>query len=42
MSQRIAPSERIEQAMSAFLEEGISHSEQPLSQFLRLAVQGMV
>jgi transposase-like protein len=42
MSQRIAPSERIEQAMSSFLQEGIASSEQPLSQFLRLAVQGMV
>lgn len=42
MRQRIAPSERIEQAMSVFLREGIANSEQPLSQFLRLAVQGMV
>ena len=42
MSQRIAPSERIEQAISAFLQEGIASSEQPLSQFVRLAVQGMV
>ena len=42
MSQRIAPSERIEQEMSVFLREGITSSEQPLSQFLRLAVQGMV
>jgi hypothetical protein len=42
MSQRIAPSERIEQEMSTFLREGINSSEQPLSQFLRLAVQGMV
>jgi transposase-like protein len=42
MSQRIAASERIEQAMSAFLQEGIASSEQPLSQFMRLAVQGMV
>jgi putative transposase len=42
MSQRIAPSERIEQQMSAFLQEGIASSEQPLSQFIRLAVQGMV
>jgi putative transposase len=42
MSQRIAPSERIEQAMSDFLQQGIHSSEQPLSQFIRLAVQGMV
>jgi putative transposase len=42
MSQRIAPSERIEQAMNAFMQEGITSSEQPLSQFIRLAVQGMV
>ena len=42
MSQRIAPSERIEQAMSDFLQQGIPSSEQPLSQFIRLAVQNMV
>jgi transposase-like protein len=42
MSQRIAPSERIEQAMSDFLQQGIHSSEQPLSQFIRLAVQNMV
>lgn len=42
MSQRIAPSERIHQEMNAFLREGMSSSEQPMSQFIRLAVQGMV
>lgn len=42
MSQRIAPSERIEQAMSDFLQQGIHSSEQPLSQFIRLAVQNIV
>jgi putative transposase len=42
MSQRIAPSERVQQAMQAFLQEGITQSEEPLSQFIRLAVQGMV
>ena len=42
MSQRIAPSERIEQAMTEFLQQGIPSSEQPLSQFIRLAVQNMV
>lgn len=42
MKQRIAPSERMQQAMSAFLQEGISSSEQPLSQFIRLAVQNVV
>ena len=29
MNQRIAPSERIEQVMSAFLQEGITGNEQP-------------
>jgi len=42
MSQRIAPSERIEQALRDFLQEGVASSEQPLSQFIRLAAQGMV
>lgn len=42
MSQRIAPSERSEQAMRDFLQQGIHSSEQPLSQFIRLAVQNMV
>ena len=42
MSQRIVPSERIQQAMSDFLQQGIQSSEQPLSQFIRLAVQNMV
>lgn len=42
MSQRIAPSQQIEQAMNAFLQEGIDSSERPVSQFIRLAIQGMV
>jgi len=42
MNQRIAPSERIQQQMSDFLQNGITSSEEPLSQFIRLAVQGMV
>ena len=42
MSQRIAPSERIQQEMSDFLQDGITSSEQPLSQFIRLAVQKVV
>ncbi len=42
MSQSIAPSTRIQQELSAFLQEGITSSEEPLSQFIRLAVQGMV
>jgi len=42
MNRRIAPSERIEQALRAFLQQGITRSEQPLSQFIRLAVQSMV
>jgi putative transposase len=42
MSQRIAPSTRNQQEMSAFLQEGISSSAKPLSEFIRLAVQGMV
>lgn len=42
MKQRIAPSERIQQAMNAFLQEGITSSEQPLSEFIRLAVQNVV
>ena len=42
MTQRIAPSERIAQEISAFLQNGIQSSEQPLSQFIRLAVQKMV
>ena len=42
MKQRIAPSERIQQEMNDFLQQGMTSSEQPLSQFIRLAVQGMV
>jgi putative transposase len=42
MSQRIAPSERIGQAMTDFLQQGIIEEEKPLSQFIRLAVQNMV
>jgi len=42
MSQRIAPSTRMQQEMNAFLQEGITSSAEPLSQFIRLAVQGMV
>ena len=42
MNQRIAPSTRLEQEMNEFLQGGISSSEEPLSQFIRLAVQGMV
>jgi len=42
VSQRIAPSERVSQEMAAFLQQGIQSSEQPLSQFIRLAVQNMV
>jgi transposase-like protein len=42
MNQRIAPSQRIEQQMNEFLQGGISSSEEPLSQFIRLAVQKMV
>mgnify|MGYP000107443811 FL=1 len=42
MSQRIAPSQQIKQQLSAFLQEGLTSSEEPLSQFIRLAVQGMV
>jgi putative transposase len=42
MKSRIAPSERIQQQMSDFLREGIGSSEQPLSQFIRLAAQRMV
>jgi len=42
MSQRIAPSERVSQEMSTFLQDGMQSSEQPLSHFIRLAVQKMV
>lgn len=42
MPARIAPSERIEQEMQAFLRGGIQSSEQPLSQFIRLAAQQIV
>jgi len=42
MSKRIAPSERLEQEVQAFLAEGIRDSEQPLSRFMRLAVQKVV
>jgi putative transposase len=42
MSQRIAPSERIQQQMHDFLQAGITESEEPLSAFIRLAVQRMV
>jgi transposase-like protein len=42
MSQRIAPSERVAQEMAGFLQNGIQSSEQPLSEFIRLAVQNMV
>lgn len=42
MNQRIAPSTRLEQQMHDFLQDGISSTEEPLSQFIRLAVQGMV
>ena len=42
MNQRIAPSERIEQEMTAFLQGGISSSDQPISQFIRLAAQQIV
>lgn len=42
MNQRIAPSERIQQEMTDFLQQGISSSDQPLSHFIRLAVQSMV
>lgn len=42
MSRRISASERVSQEMSSFLQEGIQSSEQPVSQFIRLAVQKMV
>ena len=42
MSQRIAPSERVSQDMEAFLQQGIGSSQQPVSQFIRLAVQNVV
>jgi putative transposase len=42
MKQRIAPSDRVQQEMNAFLQQGMASSEQPLSQFIRLAVQKMV
>lgn len=42
MNPRIAPSERIQQEMSDFLQQGIPASEQPLSEFIRLAVQQVV
>lgn len=42
MSQRIAPSERVSLEMNAFLKQGIYASEQPLSQFIRLAIQNVV
>jgi transposase-like protein len=32
----------MQQEMQAFLQDGITESEEPLSQFIRLAVQGMV
>lgn len=42
MSQRIAPSQRVQQEKNTFLQAGIENSEQPLSQFIRIAVQSMV
>lgn len=42
MSRRISASERVSQEMSNFLQEGIESGEQPVSQFIRLAVQKMV
>jgi putative transposase len=42
MKQRIAPSAQMQQQLDAFLQEGITSSAEPLSQFIRLAVQGMV
>ena len=41
MSQRIAPSRQIKQQLSAFLQEGLTSSEEPLSQFIRLAVRAI-
>lgn len=42
MNTRIAPSERVEQELHAFLGNGIQESEQPLSMFLKLAIQKVV
>lgn len=42
MRQRIAPSAKMQQEMEAFLQAGITSSAEPLSEFIRLAVQGMV
>jgi transposase-like protein len=42
MSTRIAPSERIEQELQAFLGNGMYESEQPLSTFMKLAIQKVV
>ena len=42
MSTRIAPSERIEQELQAFLGDGMYESEQPLSTFMKLAIQKVV
>ena len=42
MSIRIAPSERIEQELQAFLGTGMYESEQPLSTFMKLAIQKVV
>lgn len=39
MSQRIPPSEQIRQTMNAFLNHANADSEQPASDFLKLAVQ---
>jgi len=39
MSMRIAPSERIRQLLEGYLQGGYEQSEQPVSEFVRLAVQ---
>ena len=42
MGRRIASRERLDQELQAFLAEGICDSEQPVSMFMRLAVQKVV
>lgn len=39
MSTRIAPSERIRQLLEGYLQGGYEQSEQPVSEFVRLAVR---
>lgn len=42
MNTRIAPSERVEQELHGLLNNGLAESEQPLSTFIKLAIQKVV